>query len=135
MPAAGQLEGLLEEYGDRVLRFCRICLADEQETQAAVQEIFCTVAKNSCAQTLCESRVLGTALRVCAKKALVPQAAAPGLLGGIQGLCKKEKLAVLARYYLGLSEPEAAHWLRLPAPVFSARLRRGEKALHQHLKQ
>lgn len=133
MAAVGQLERLLDQYGDRVLRFCRVCLAEEHRAEAAVQEVFCTLAQVR-EEELCESRVLGTALRVCAKKHPAPQAAGPGLMGGIQGLCPKERLAVLARYYLGFSEPEAAHWLRLPCPVFAARLRRGEATLQKQLK-
>ena len=133
MPSAERLREPLDEYGDRVLRFCLVCLAEEAKADRAAQEIFRMLAEQTGKTPMTESRVLGTALRVLAGKSLPQADPGPGVLGGIGSLPKGQKLAVLARCYLGLSEQEAARWLRVPRWAFSARLRKAEAALNIHL--
>ena len=108
------LERLLEQYGDRVYRFCFVWLGDGIRAEKTVQEIFSKLASGAAGRIPRESDVMELTVQICQthKNGDFPALKECGT--AFQQLDFREKQAVLVRYYLGLSAKKTAYLLKIP---------------------
>ncbi|MEG2314867.1 MAG: sigma-70 family RNA polymerase sigma factor [Clostridia bacterium] len=151
-----ELERMMTQYGDGVLRMCYIMLHDAELARDATQDSFVKayralprslesekawlmrIAINTCKDyrrshwwKVIDRSITIDALPEPAQDAVIPD---DTLMLAIMKLPEKQRQVVLLHYYQGMTLEEIAQSLRKPAATVRSHLREAKKALGQALK-
>ena len=150
------LERLMEEHGDRILRLCALCLRDAALAEDAAQETMLrawrgygsyrgdaaertwltAIAVNVCRSMLRSPWHTRRAGAEVLERAAVEDAYRDDTLArAVLALPEKYRTAVALYYYQQLSTRETARALGLPERTVSTRLRRAREKLKDMLKE
>lgn len=100
------LEGLIDRYGNIILRFCYLYLLDLEQAQQAVQDVFVRVYAHR-DYRFDEKKLLRIAVHQCRKRALqhtpCTESAENLILSAFHSMTSMEREIVLLHYYMGLA--------------------------------
>lgn len=155
---ADRLERMMEQYGADVLRLCCVYLRDAKLAEDAAQETFLKAYRSmdafrgesgektwlaAIAVNVCRDWRRGAWFRHIDRSvdweklglaAEAPKTAESGLMQAIMRLPRKQRAAVLMRYYADMTQSEMARTLHISEAAVSKRLTRAREMLKNELK-
>ena len=158
-PGGDRLEDLMRRYGDALVRMCCLYLHDAALAQDAAQDTFIKAWRNlGQFRGECDERtwLMRIAINTCrdyhrtawlrhvdrsTPLEALPEAGAEDahsdgeIIRAVMALSRREREAVLLRYYQEMTIAEAAQALRISQSAVKQRLRRANRRLRDRLKE